>query len=160
MTRDELKLLAKLDEMLVEMLEQLDLQGYDHGAGGGSKTAIKCVGWNQSVSDLPTDGAGDASGPSPIGSGCSRNDEGGNGGEREFAVMFVVQYATFLRRSELCNRMVGRSFVLSKNQARAVRRSSYLLWKKWRPRKRRGSTKAFCWTVIFQLTSCYLFRPC
>ena len=91
MTRDELKLLAKLDEMLVEMLEQLDLQGYDHGAGGGSKTAIKCVGWNQSVSDLPTDGAGDASGPSPIGSCCSRNDEGGNGGEREFAVMLVVQ---------------------------------------------------------------------
>ena len=53
----------------------------------------------------------------------------------------------------MCNRTVGRSFVLSKNQARAVRRSSYLLWKKWRPRKRRSSTNAFCWTVIFQLTS-------
>ena len=37
-----------------------------------------------------TDGAGDASGPSPTGSCCSRNDEGGNGGEREFAVMLVV----------------------------------------------------------------------
>ena len=36
-------------------------------------------------------GAGDALGPSPMGSCCSRNDEGGNGGEKEFAVMLVVQ---------------------------------------------------------------------
>ena len=33
MSLDELKLLAKLDEMVVEMMEHMYLQGYGHGAG-------------------------------------------------------------------------------------------------------------------------------
>ena len=53
MSLDELKLLAKLDEMVVEMLEHMYFQGYGHGAGDYLMAAIKFVGWIQNFSDLP-----------------------------------------------------------------------------------------------------------
>ena len=53
MSMDEILLLAKLDEMVVEMLENLYFQGYGHGAGDYLMAAVKFVGWIQSVSDLP-----------------------------------------------------------------------------------------------------------
>ena len=53
MSLDELKLLAKLDEMVVEMLEHMYFQGYFHGAGDHLVAAIKFVGWIQNFSDLP-----------------------------------------------------------------------------------------------------------
>ena len=53
MTLDELKLLPKLDEMVVEMLEHLYFQGYGHAAGGYLMTAVKFAKWIQSFSDLP-----------------------------------------------------------------------------------------------------------
>ena len=45
MSLDELKLLAKLDEMVVEMLEHMYFQGYGHGEGDYLMAAIKFVGW-------------------------------------------------------------------------------------------------------------------
>ena len=48
MTLDELKLLAKLDEML----EHMYFQGYGHGAGDYLMAAVKFVGWIQCFSDL------------------------------------------------------------------------------------------------------------
>ena len=45
MTRHELKLLVKLDEMVVK--------SYKHGTGKDLTTANKVVEWNQNVSDLP-----------------------------------------------------------------------------------------------------------
>ena len=53
MTLDEVKLLLKLDEMVVEMLEHMYIQGYGHGAGGYLMAAVKFAGWIQSFSDLP-----------------------------------------------------------------------------------------------------------
>ena len=49
---DELQLLAKLGEMLVEMMEHLNSQSYGHGASEYLMAAIEFVGWIQSFSDL------------------------------------------------------------------------------------------------------------
>ena len=51
-TLGELKLLPKLDEMVVEMLEHMYLQGYGHGAGDYLMAAVKFVEWIQNFSDL------------------------------------------------------------------------------------------------------------
>ena len=82
MTRDVLKLLAKLDEMVVE--------SYKHGAGNGLMTTNEFVKWNQkrlrsspSCADsakYAAVGAGYASVPFPKDSCGSRNDGDSNGG--------------------------------------------------------------------------------
>ena len=51
-TMDELKLLAKSDEMAMAMLEHLYFQGYGRGARDCLMAATKFVGWIQSFSDL------------------------------------------------------------------------------------------------------------
>ena len=53
MSVNELKLLTKLDEIVVEMLEHLYFQIYGHGAGDFSMAAIKFVEWIQNFADFP-----------------------------------------------------------------------------------------------------------
>ena len=87
MSLDELKLLANLDEMVVEMLEHMYIQGYGHGAGDHLMAAIKIVGWIQIFPDLSRAARAlkgyrrYVSRPSPVRCGSS-SDGVGNGNER------------------------------------------------------------------------------
>ena len=74
MSLDELQLLAKLDEMVVDMLEHMNFQGYGHGAGDYLMAAIKFVGWikispifprRTGAERVPSVSTGYVSGPSP-----------------------------------------------------------------------------------------------
>ena len=73
MSLEELKLLAKFDEMVVEMLEHMYFQGYCHGAGDYLMAAITFAGSSDSTEYVP--------GAFLVGCGSS-NDGGGNGCER------------------------------------------------------------------------------
>ena len=117
MTLDELKLLPKLDEMVVEMLEHLYFQGYGHGAGDYLMAAVKFVGWIQSFSDLPRAvrtltgyrrlAPGVSRGPLPCVAAAAMMGVAMATKDEEFAVMLVVQYVAYFRPSELCNRTAG-----------------------------------------------------
>ena len=130
---DEPKLLAKLDEMVVEMLEHLSFHGHGRGAGNCLMTAIKFVGWIQSFSNLHRAvralkgyrqlAPGTSQSPLPWVAAAAMMGVAMVAKHEEFAVILLVQYVAYLRPSELCNLTVG-SFVLCRDQARAAGRSS------------------------------------
>ena len=124
MSLDELKLLAKLDEMVVEMLELMYFQGYGHDAGDYLMAAIKFVGWIQKFSDLPS-AARALKGYRWLAPGMSRGflawvaaaammGVAMAAKDEEFAVMLVIQYVAYLRPSELCNLTAGQVIRLLK----------------------------------------------
>ena len=118
MTLDELKLLAKLDEMVVEMLEHIvlsRLRSRSRRLLDGQQSQVRRVD-SKFLRSLPRRAGSErlssvsteyVSRPSPVG-GCSRNDGVAVAAKAEkFAVMLVVQYVTQLRPSELCNLTAG-----------------------------------------------------
>ena len=159
MSLDELKLLAKLDEMVVEMLEHMYFHGYGHGAGDYLMAAIKFVWWIQDFSDLPhtaralkgyrRSARGMSRGPLPWVAAAAMM--GGNGCERRRVCGDAHDPVCGLLEAQRIVQSDSRPGHSSPQRVGRRQLGSPPGSPGRRPRKQASSTKASCWTVTFRL---------
>ena len=134
----KLEMLAKIDEMVVKMLEHLYFQSDEHRAGDCFMAAIKFIGGVHSFSDRPRAvrilksyhrlALGRSQNPLAKVAAAGMMKVAMVTKDENFAVMLVARYLASLKPSELCNLTVG-EVIRPLQGSGASRRSSWLPWK-------------------------------